>query len=109
MDADESRVSRTLKLVDSGMSPSAAAKELGVTRQAVDDALKRRAAKLVEKPERHCSECGATLPATARAGAQTCSGKCRVARSRRLAGEKASDARDRINADRLKLGLPPIQ
>ena len=102
-----SKSQEALALVDSGMSPSAAAKVSGVTRQAVDDALRRRKAQ-AEKPVRQCSECGATLPATARAGAVTCSGKCRVARLRRLAGEKESAARDRINADRLKLGLAPL-
>lgn len=79
-----SKSQEALAAVDSGMSPSAAAKVTGITRQAVEDALKRRAVKQQPKPQRTCSECGAILPANAREGAMTCSPKCRTARSRRL-------------------------
>mgnify|MGYP000866640301 CR=1 FL=1 len=102
-----SKSKEALALVDSGVSPSAAAKELGISRQAVDDALRRRKAQ-ANKPMRQCSECGATLPSDARMGATTCSIKCRVAKSRRCLREMKANSRASINAERLKLGLPPI-
>ena len=92
MDAEESRTAKALKLVDVGLSPAEAAKACGISRQAVDDALKRR--KLQEcKAVRTCSECGGELPVDVRTDAATCSGACRVARARRL---------------RKKLGVPPV-
>lgn len=92
MDAEESRTAKALKLVDNGSSPAEAAKACGISRQAVDDALKLR--KLRElRAVRTCSECGGELPTDARADAATCSGACRVARARRL---------------RKKLGVPPV-
>lgn len=102
-----SKSQEAVVLVDSGVSPSAAAKELGISRQAVDDALRRRTAR-ANKPIRQCSECGATLPPDARMDATTCSTKCRVAKSRRSMREMKANARANINAERLKLGLPPI-
>lgn len=83
MSDEESSSRKALKLVDIGLSPAEAAKECGISRQAVDDALKRR--KLREaKMVRTCSECGGELPADVRTDATTCSGACRVARARRL-------------------------
>ena len=83
MDVEESRTAKALKLVDSGMPSAEAAKDCGISRQAVDDALKRR--KLREaKMVRTCTECGGELPADVRTDATTCSGACRVARARRL-------------------------
>ena len=108
MEADESSSRKALKLVDSGMSQAEAAKECGITRQAVDDALKRRKVQEAKAlGDRACSECGQPLASDARADATTCSGACRVSRSRRLAKEKEAGARASINAERAKLGLPP--
>ncbi|WP_153144922.1 helix-turn-helix domain-containing protein [Dechloromonas sp. H13] len=107
MDAEESRTAKALKLVDNGSSPAEAAKACGISRQAVDDALKLR--KLRElRAVRTCSECGGELPADARADAATCSGACRVARARRLAKEKKAEALAKINAERAVLGYPPL-
>lgn len=107
MDAEESRTAKALKLVDSGVYPAEAAKACGISRQAVDDALKLR--KLRElRAVRTCSECGGELPADARADAATCSGACRVARVRRLAKEKKAVALAKINAERAVLGYPPL-
>ena len=102
-----SKTQEALRLVDSGIQPAIAAKQTGITRQAVDDALKRRAAK-AEKPARQCSECGQWLPKDARAGALTCSNRCRTARARRLAKEKETTKRANINRERVALGLPPL-
>jgi hypothetical protein len=107
MDAEESRTAKALKLVDAGLSPADAAKACDISRQAVDDALKRR--KLREaKMVRTCSECGGELPTDARADASTCSGACRVARARRLAKEKKAEALAKINAERAALGYSPL-
>jgi hypothetical protein len=107
MDAEESRTAKALKMVDVGLSHAEAAKACGISRQAVDDALKRR--KLREcKAVRTCSECGGELPADARTDATTCSGACRVARARRLAKEKKAEALAKINAERAKLGYSPL-
>lgn len=102
-----SKTQEALKLVDSGMPPAVAAKQTGITRQAVDDALKRRVTQ-AEKPVRQCSECGQCLPKDARAGALTCSNRCRTARARRLAKEKEATKRNNINRERASLGLPPL-
>ena len=107
MGDEESSSQKALKLVDIGRSPAEAAKVCGISRQAVDDALKLR--KLREaKMVRTCSECGGELPADARTDAATCSGACRVARARRLANEKKAEALAKINAERAALGYPPL-
>lgn len=92
MGAEESRVAKALKLVDTGVSKAEAAKECGISRQAVDDALKRREARAaLAEQARTCSECGAPLPAGARVSMTTCSRRCRTAKSRRVAKEKAGE------------------
>lgn len=106
MNTEESNTAKALKLVDSGVSKAEAARQAGISRQAIDDGLKRRAAKEGGKPARCCSECDALLPADARSDATTCSAKCRVKRSRRLKKEKAAERLARIAAERLRLGLP---
>lgn len=120
MGTEESRVSKAMKLVDGGISKAAAAKECGISRQAIDDGLKRRAAREAKSTRRQCSECDALLPVNARADASTCSAKCRTARSRRLAKEQGAapvpaavldpdaDRRRRIDAERARLGLPAL-
>jgi len=106
MSTEESSTTKALKLVDSGISKAEAARQAGISRQAIDDGLKRRAAKEGGKPARCCSECDALLPADARSDATTCSPAYRVKRSRRLAKEKAAERLARIAAERLRLGLP---
>ncbi len=105
-----SKSEQALALVDSGVPPSAAAKATGISRQAVEDAMKRRAAKLQPKPERRCSECGAALPASARAGAMTCSVKCRVARSRRLSVKSEAEPEEEIDLNQFArvIGTPGL-
>ena len=76
------KVEDALKLVEGGMAVADAAKVVGVTRSAVYQARAGRAG----REGRACTECGAALPDTAKAGTMTCSGRCRVARSRRLRG-----------------------
>lgn len=121
MGSEESRVAKALKLFDSGVSKAEAAKECGISRQAVDDALKRREARAaLAEQARTCSECSSPLPADARASMTTCSRRCRTAKSRRLAKEKGevdllgnpmsdpdAERLARIAAERAKLGLPP--
>lgn len=102
-----SKTQEALKMVDSGIPPAIAAKQTGISRQAVDDALKRRAVQ-ADKPVRQCSECGQWLPKDARVGALTCSNRCRTARARRLAKEKEARRRANINRERAALGLPPL-
>lgn len=121
-------VLKALALVDAGGKISAAARETGVSTQALYLALKREggakqplrpeaqagersAAEAQAKPkagERFCSECGQALPADARASAKTCSGACRTARQRRVAKEKKGEALSNINAERAVLGYPPL-
>lgn len=120
MNIEESNTAKALKLVDSGISKAAAAKECGISRQAIDDGLKRRVARQTKSTRRQCSECDALLPVNARADANTCSAKCRTARSRRLAKEKGAapvpaevldpddERRRRIDAERARLGLPAL-
>lgn len=102
------RTKQAIALVDSGATPSAAAKLVGITRQAVDAALRHRAQ---IKPERTCDVCGTVLPASARKDAMTCSVRCRVARVRRIKAEaeqaeqvETEQKRQRIAAeiDRIK-------
>lgn len=92
-----------LVLIDQGVAQADAARAVGVSRQAVAAALKAREAKQVE---RKCSECGAALPDSARAGAMTCSGACRVKRARRLKAQAVKDTKARIAAERVAIGLP---
>ena len=94
-------------LVAEGMSAAAAAKQTGISRSAVSQAIKVRALRKGLGP-RECSECGATLPAEARPSALTCSGKCRVFRLRRLKRQADKEKGEAINRERAKLGLPPI-
>ena len=103
-----SKTQEALRLVDSGATVAEAAKETGITRQAICGALKARKLHQTRGPH-SCSECGVILSATVRAGAMTCSGKCRVARSRRLLKEGEAMMRERIERERLALGLPPLQ
>lgn len=105
MNTEESNTAKALKLVDSGVSKAAAAKECGISRQAIDDGLKRRAAKEGGKPARCCSECNALLPADARSDATTCSLGCRVKRSRRLKKEKAAERSARIADEQRRFEL----
>lgn len=103
-----SKTQEAMKLVDSGATVAEAAKETGITRQAIFGALKARKLHQSRAP-RSCSECGAILAATAREDAMTCSGKCRVARSRRLLKEGEATMREKIERERSALGLPPLQ
>ena len=91
-------------LMAQGMTQAQVAKVLGISRQAVTDALKRAA---VKQQVRTCSECGGELPVDTRSDAATCSGACRAARARRLAHEKKVEALAKINAERAALGYPP--
>lgn len=59
--------------------------------------------------QRVCSESGAPLPAEARSSALTCSGKCRVVRSRRLKSDAAKLEIEAINRDLMKIGLHPFE
>ena len=79
------KVEDALKLVEGGMAVADAAKVVGVTRSAVYQARAGRAG----REGRACTECAAILPDTAKGGTKTCSGKCRVARSRRLKADAA--------------------
>ena len=83
-----SKVEEALTLCDEGLPVAAAAKVAGISRSAVYQAMAIRDKRVA----RNCSECGEPLPDTAKASAMTCSGKCRVARTRRLAKEKSSEA-----------------
>ena len=83
----QGRVEDALKLVEAGVPVAAAAKGVGVSRSAVYQARAGRAG----REGRACTECGAPLPEAARAGALTCSGRCRVARSRRLKAGAAAE------------------
>lgn len=77
---------KALKLIDNGASVAEAAKLVGISRQAVYAGLKARATH-AKRELRLCSECGAALPETVRSVAVTCSGRCRIARMRRLKAE----------------------
>lgn len=108
MKTEEPRVTKALKLVDAGLSVAEAAKELGISAAAVYEAKKVRAGwASMPAEEKTCSECGAILPAGVRPMTKTCSPKCRTARSRRIIREMERRAMEKINAERLKLGLPP--
>jgi len=110
MGTEESRVAKALKLVDSGVSKAEAAKACGISRQAVDDALKRREARAaLAEQVRVCSECGNPLPPEARASASTCSTKCRTFKSRRLAKEKAADLEERVARERALLARMDVR
>ena len=98
----ESRTAEALKLIDRGVRPSEAAKAVGISRQAVAGALKRRLAE--KRPCRLCSECGGELAPDARADAKTCSGACRAARMRRLKAEA-----ERQRADRLRVEIERLR
>lgn len=107
MEQVKSRVVEALVLVAGGMSAAAAAKQTGISRSAVSQAIKvREARKLLV--QRVCTECEVPLPVDARPSALTCSGKCRVIRLRRLKREATKFELDAINRDRTKLALPPL-
>lgn len=106
----ESKLGKALKLVDGGARVAEAARMVGVSRQAVYVGLKAQATH-AKRQHLTCSECGAPL-GDARSVAVTCSGKCRVARMRRLRSVAKADA-DRaraaaITAERARLGLPAL-
>lgn len=108
MEQEKSGVAEALALVAGGISPAAAAKQTGISRSAVSQAIKVREMRKA-LGRRVCSECEAPLPADARPSALTCSGKCRVIRLRRLKGEAKKLEIEAINRDRAKLGLPPLE
>ena len=108
MEQEKLGVVEALELIAGGMSKAAAAKQAGISRSAVSQAIKVREMRET-LGQRVCSECGAPLPVDARPSALTCSGKCRVIRSRRLKSEAAKLEIDAINQDRIKLGLPPLE
>lgn len=82
------KLGAALKLIDGGASVAEAAKLVGISRQAVYAGLKALATQ-TKRELRLCSECGVPLPETVRSVAVTCSGRCRIARMRRL---KAAEA-----------------
>lgn len=126
-----SKMEEALQLVEGGMRQAEAARQAGVSRQALNAALKAQASgNYTPRPEpatgRICSECKGPIPDTAQAGAVTCCPACRVKRTRRLKKEgeagKTEPALDllgnpmsdpdaerlaRIAAERALLGLPP--
>ena len=108
MELGKSGVAEALALVAVGVSAAAAAKQTGISRSAVSQAIKVREMRKV-LGQRVCSECEAPLPVDARPSALTCSGRCRVIRLRRLKGEAKKLEIDAINRDRAKLGLPPLE
>ena len=108
MEQGKSSVAEALELLASGMSAAAAAKQAGISRSAVSQAIKVREMRKT-LGQRVCSECEAPLPADARPSALTCSGRCRVIRLRRLNSEAKKLKIEAINRDRAKLGLPPLE
>ena len=107
MEQGKSGVAEALALVAGGVSAAAAAKQTGISRSAVSQAIKVR--EIRNALGRVCSECGALLLIDARPSALTCSGRCRVIRLRRLKSEAEKLELDAINRDRTKLGLPPLE
>jgi predicted nucleic acid-binding Zn ribbon protein len=94
-------VCNALKLVEGGLPVAVAAKQAGVSRQAVY--LAKAKPKIAG---RTCSECSKAIAEDARPEASTCSGACRVKRYRRLAAEKKAERPTRVAEERRKLGLP---
>ena len=105
MEQGKSGVAEALALVAGGVSAAAAAKQTGISRSAVSQAIKVR--EICNALGRR--ECGALLLIDARPSALTCSGRCRVIRLRRLKSEAEKLELDAINRDRTKLGLPPLE
>lgn len=86
------KMEEALKLFEGGMRQAEAARQVGVSRQSLNAAIKAQVSgNYTPRPEpltgRVCSECKGAIPDSAQAGAVTCSPACRVKRTRRLKKE----------------------